>query len=435
MLMGAPLALAVPQAAAEEPTCQGQPATIVGTEWSDRLYGTPGDDVVWLGGNTHPAFDEFHGRGGNDLICQGGAGAAFLDGGPGDDEIHLEGQQAGGFRATADGGPGADTLVVAEALNAPADQVVELRGGDGDDVLQGSDHREWLEGGTGADHVLAGAGDDLIFGGLGSDLVEAGEGKDELTYTRFVDDDPSDLVPEPVDIDVVAGTVRSGTDLDTVTGTECWTGTSKADTLTGSPGDDCLDGGYGAGRDDIEAGAGNDDVFLYAGTVEAGAGDDSIRASYFSGDPEGGSPVSAAVKISGGPGDDRVRAHARRVNVTGGRGHDVLDLEAYLVFESERGMTWRIDVPKGLVSTERKVAYKVRTEFAGFEAYDGSPTKDVFVGSAKDEIFRGRGGGDRAFGGRGRDTLIGHKGRDLADGGPGRDRCSAERRVNCEAGA
>jgi Ca2+-binding RTX toxin-like protein len=43
-------------------TCQGQVATIVGTEGDDTLTGTGGDDVVW----PSAGIDTFYGGAGND---------------------------------------------------------------------------------------------------------------------------------------------------------------------------------------------------------------------------------------------------------------------------------------------------------------------------------------------------------------------------------
>jgi uncharacterized protein (DUF1501 family) len=83
------------------PTCDGQPATIVGTRGRDRLVGTPGRDViVGLGG-----ADRIKGGGGNDLIC-GGAGNDRLRGGRGRDR--LQGDRG---RDRLVGGPGRDRLV------------------------------------------------------------------------------------------------------------------------------------------------------------------------------------------------------------------------------------------------------------------------------------------------------------------------------------
>jgi hypothetical protein len=83
-----------------EPTCNGQPATIVGTNGRDVRKGTSGKDVmVGLGGN-----DKLSGLAGNDLIC-GGAGKDTLKGGKGNDKLF-----GGAGKDTLKGGPGKDKL-------------------------------------------------------------------------------------------------------------------------------------------------------------------------------------------------------------------------------------------------------------------------------------------------------------------------------------
>jgi Ca2+-binding RTX toxin-like protein len=86
---------------AEIETCEGQPATIVGTNGNDIRKGTSGQDVIYgLGGN-----DRLSGLAGNDLIC-GGSGRDKLKGGKGRDKLYGE---AG--KDALIGGPGKDTLL------------------------------------------------------------------------------------------------------------------------------------------------------------------------------------------------------------------------------------------------------------------------------------------------------------------------------------
>lgn len=127
------------------PTCQGRPATIVGTAGADLLPGTSGRDVIAaLDGN-----DTVFGYGGDDFICLGpGDDAAY--GGPGDDIIRGE--------------EGADHL----AGNGGADR---LLGGLGSDTLLG---------GTGADRLVGGRQADRAFGGPGPDTILGENGDDEL---------------------------------------------------------------------------------------------------------------------------------------------------------------------------------------------------------------------------------------------------------------
>ena len=148
------------------PTCDGKPATIVGTSGNDSLGGTPADDViVGLGGNDTLGRDWMAARG-NDVFC-GGDGADQLFGGPDND--------------TLNGGDGIDSL----------------HGGDGgDDTLiggPGDDHR--LYGWRGNDKLNGGQGNDApLIGGPGKDTLNGGKGKDncvgaEAWSSGFVRDD------------------------------------------------------------------------------------------------------------------------------------------------------------------------------------------------------------------------------------------------------
>ena len=116
-----------PASGQDVPTCEGVPATIVGTEGNDRINGTPGDDViVGLGGR-----DRIAGGAGNDLIC-GGEGIDIIKGQRGRDRIF--------------GGPGKDRVF-------------------------GNSGRDVVDGGPGRDKVFGGGGLDTITGGPGNDIV------------------------------------------------------------------------------------------------------------------------------------------------------------------------------------------------------------------------------------------------------------------------
>lgn len=116
-------------------TCNGRPATIVGTTGNDVLRGTPGNDViVALGGN-----DTIEGLAGADIIC----------GGPGHDVI-----RAGWGNDIVLGGTGKDVI----------------RGSRGNDSLYGQAGRDDLQGGLGADTIVGGNHLDVIVGGAGNDV-------------------------------------------------------------------------------------------------------------------------------------------------------------------------------------------------------------------------------------------------------------------------
>jgi hypothetical protein len=86
------------------PTCNGLPATRVGTDNGEFINGTSGRDViVALGG-----ADTINGNGGDDVIC-GGGGADTIDGGDGDDWI-----DGGADLDSIRGGSGKDTCTSGE---------------------------------------------------------------------------------------------------------------------------------------------------------------------------------------------------------------------------------------------------------------------------------------------------------------------------------
>jgi hypothetical protein len=114
---------AVAQAVAH--TCNGKPATIVGTAGDDVLRGTKLPDViVGLGGN-----DTITGASGNDTICAG----------PGNDTII-----AGNGHDFVDGGSGGDTII----------------GGFGNDFLHGGLGNDQVNGDVGLDNCNGGIGQD-----------------------------------------------------------------------------------------------------------------------------------------------------------------------------------------------------------------------------------------------------------------------------------
>ena len=129
-----------PASGQDVPTCEGVPATIVGTEGNDRINGTPGDDViVGLGGR-----DRIAGGAGNDLIC-GGEGIDIIKGQRGRDRIF--------------GGPGKDRVF-------------------------GNSGRDVVDGGPGRDKVFGGGGLDTITGGPGNDIVNGGPAADSCDLDR-----------------------------------------------------------------------------------------------------------------------------------------------------------------------------------------------------------------------------------------------------------
>jgi hemolysin type calcium-binding protein len=139
-----------------------------------------------------------------------------------------------GLRTIIDGGAGDDRIL----------GVDQLRGGDGDDVL---------EAGPGVDILYGGDGNDRLLGRSGDDTIHGGAGRDELV----------------------------GGDL--------------GDRLSGGPGRDHLDGG--PGYDSLHGGTGND-------VLDGGLGPDQLWGN--EGDDRlWGGPGHRADQLDGGPGLDR----------------------------------------------------------------------------------------------------------------------------------
>jgi Ca2+-binding RTX toxin-like protein len=201
-------------AAPPRPTCQGQPATIVGT--THHINGTPRDDVIVV--RTSAGINYIRARGGNDLVC-GGDGHDFLYDGKGHDEFYGgPGQdflaQTSVERDLFDGGPGFDAV---DYFKRDVDQYVNLRNrkaddgaprehdtllsvgsvytGPGDDVLIGGDEPNedghafpafsayYLFGGPGDDLIIGGPLGDYIGGGPGNDVIRARGGRDFIDAT------------------------------------------------------------------------------------------------------------------------------------------------------------------------------------------------------------------------------------------------------------
>ncbi len=207
------------------PTCEGLPATIVGTDRNDTLDGTPGPDVIVA-------------KSGNDLV------RAY-----GDDDVVC-------------GGPGNDKIMT----------------GDGDDVSFGGLGNDWVTSAAGAERVVGGDGDETVdihtssdapatlFGDAGLDLLTL-----TVTGTEPVLVDQAEqlliLGPEPEHEPGGIG----GWELVWLEGDHPWTyvGTDQSDSVI------AIDGSLSAstygGNDVVSAGDGDDIVNGGGGRRDAAA--------------------------------------------------------------------------------------------------------------------------------------------------------------------
>jgi Ca2+-binding RTX toxin-like protein len=329
----------VPAAHGSALTCNGQPATIVGTDHADRIIGTDGPDViVGLGG-----YDHIQGGGGDDVICggmtkdelEGGPGNDWIAGGHGPDEFDLGGAPIwttsdaddgndtdfGGRgddvfygsdgNDSTHGGVGSDTYYFYRA-DAPGPVTVNLGEGTasgwGDDVLAGvenvigspfgdvligddgpnvlggapigqNDGSDSIFGNGGDDRINDGIfGNDYLNGGAGDDLLEEGIGDDELLGGTGVDTVSFPFSENGVNVDLAAG-IASGQGTDDLTGIENVIGTDHSDSLNGDENANTLDGL--AGQDSLNGRAGDDRLIAADGqpddTVDGALGNDTCE--------------------------------------------------------------------------------------------------------------------------------------------------------------
>ena len=138
--------------------------TVIGTDESEQLDGTEGDDIICaLGGN-----DIIRGLGGDDTIY-GDSGNDEIRAGGGDDSV-----VGGSGEDSVRGGGGVDTVT------GGGDNDL-IGGGSGKDRLFGSADADTLQGQAGADFLSGAGANDILRGGTGPDRLSGGEGADVLT--------------------------------------------------------------------------------------------------------------------------------------------------------------------------------------------------------------------------------------------------------------
>jgi CSLREA domain-containing protein len=335
---------------------------LTGTAKADTLSGLAGHDLL-LGLAGH---DTLSGGEGGDTL-RGGVGNDRIDGGNGLDTASYRDATAGItaslLTGRSSGVLGVDVLTSIENLEGSAYA----------DTLTGNGGANTLGGRAGNDKLYGLGGDDRLFGHEGNDLLEAGQGNDLV-----VGGDGIDLVSwykdggGAVTVDLRAGTMTRGGEVDLLLGIENADGTTFADLLYGDHLANVLGGGNGADR---FYGRRGDDV------------------------------------LAGGLGND---------TLDGGAG---LDLASYAL-----GGAVTVDL-SGAVDVARRGAETDR--LTGIEGAIGSANADRLIGDALANLFRGGLGKDTATGGAGKDlfdydTLADSPvgtGRDvITDFAPGQDR-------------
>lgn len=456
------LIVAAPANAEPIITCQGKPATVVGS------IGTEGDDVMVVvpqPGVTAQAL------GGDDTICivaapEDGIRSVIVDAGAGDDTVVNESADVTDVWYTAILGLGADSYTGLDAaiadnpraspfhetvfagvrdlttggvegsLDVDVD-VIDTRGGD-DLVHSGTT----APGATNNDTVLTGTGDDIVeWAGerRGAGTLDVGTGDNALALHAGWQG-TSTTVSGPARAAVVdgrtvlrwAGSVVDY-DVEVSTRDQVFAGTTADETLILRSPARQAGAATATGRRVIDMAGGDDHLALYSmgsGRVTGGPGRDSysgngcslatvriggtfdcvpaadaaVRHSFDFDDFEDLLLEGGDVTFVGSRADEKVKVVAgKRIRARGLGGDDILNANA-----------------SGRLRGARAVVL------------EGGSGADRVVGSpARDRLLGGR-GNDKLFGDGRADQIVGGPGRDKAFGQQGRDRCSAEVRRSCE---
>jgi Ca2+-binding RTX toxin-like protein len=422
--------LTSPTAYAAAVTCQGQPATIVGTPSQYDLIGTEGRDVVVTNGAN--GIDT---RGGDDLVCvtdpdfprvvtlATGAGNDVVDASASRSSIDAElGSGADHYTASA----GRDSVVLGSTdgrtrTDLEADTVVATTGGS---PSQSGD--EWFSGMldiANADVLdLAGVGHTIHWSGVQAPGSRVAVGASaELRPALGVGD---------MAIDAARGSwTEDGAPVLSWTGEvtrfELHGGAPRSLSLTGSDRDEYVG------------------VFLNRGArtklrLNLARGDDTLLA------PDGiGWKGSAYL---GGPGEDSVDLWAgKRLDLDMGR--DRLENRFFGKTQRSAFGSWedvRVGAKRMTVRGTKKADdirfYACTATIHGragedtLESYRTADDGDLLDCDARKSTIRiyGNGGRDTIRGSRGKDLLVGGTGRDTIDGNANRDTCSGEKLRSCE---
>jgi hypothetical protein len=379
------------------PTCQGQPASMVGEDRVD-IVGTDGDDVIISGGS-----ESIEALGGDDLVCAAGNDPFLdIDAGPGEDVVDTT---ASPYRVVTDLGAGADRFV-----GGPHnDQVF-----DGD--APGDSARDEIDTGAGRDYVDTGTddlpnGDDIDLGaGPGGVFLHGATGGTARLrsrgsgYLSFSFGGPVGTLR----VDNRSGQAElDGAPLVTWDGFASFS-TESSDVeqvvLRGGDGTEDLTLSYDHPTQlDARSGGGSDTLTTYApvtgklrADITADLGSGVVRI-----DPLEGEPWSLTVDAI----EDLSTMQFRHATLRGDRGANLLDARE-----------------------------SCRTTLVGRGGADLLQRLGTFCGD--DDLpastMRGDQGPDRLLGHEADDLMIGGPGRDVANGRGGIDTCRTEVRRNCD---
>ena len=322
------------------------------------------------------------------------------------------------------------------------DEVSNLAGLDGPNLIEGTGRSEILMGTSGDDEIhglggsdilLGGGGNDVLAGGKGADLLSGGSGQDTADYSGAA---------TGVNVNLALGLALNDGDgsIDVLASIENVTGSAHKDSITGDQQANQLAGG---GGNDLLAGGKGADVYLHSGTsadgddrINAGDngvdrvifttpdlydlryerhGNDLVIGTYLAGDSFQDGPFDGSLRIVNhyaGAAIDTVDIDTSFYNTTYGTDPDV----AHFHFTT--------DVANGLDNTEdtevllgSDAAETINAHGGYYDMIFANGGDDVVHGGDGFDNIRGGTGNDQIFGDGGNDALRGQEGDDLIDGG------------------
>lgn len=214
---------------------------------------------------------------------------------------------------------------------------VILSGDNDDNTLVGTDYDDTISGGHGDDVLEGGAGNDTLDGGTGEDTLRGGAGDDTLRGGH-----EADVLEGGADNDILDGGTADDV-LDGGSGDDVLDGGHNDDTLTGGAGDDTLTGGTGedvihadSGNDIVDAGTDNDTVIVTIDpedtdrdvTIDGGSGDDVLRVSLSSEQPDLEGVLSEIAAATSAAHDDPSATHV--IESLGITFNNIEDIEIYV---------------------------------------------------------------------------------------------------------
>ena len=357
--------------------------TLIGGEKGDTLIGGGGDDDLRGGlGDDHYEFDADEALGRDSILDDGG-----------EDWLEFGGTTSTSVTVSLDSTAIQIVNPRLRLVLAVANQIENVRGGAGDDLLTGNALGNILEGGLGADRLEGLEGDDLLIGGdgddtyrfvlsavgaLGSDMVLEEVGLGGIDTLDFLG---TASTPAVIDLGVGgAQGVHGSLELTLVR-------SASLENVLGTPGDDRITGNSlsnrleGRGGDDTLVGELGDDTYVFDADVDLGSDSIDERALDGGVDTLDFSATSTALGSSGSP-FTLGSTVAQTVN-------------AFLTLKFKAG--------------------------DALEHVLGGSGSDYISGNALGNILRGGGGDDTLTGKAGDDVLEGGTGNDTLDGGKGDD--------------